>query len=49
VRLYHNGTVSLEIYESDSGGGVVAKCSAVIWPSNADRILLDIEKATGAL
>ena len=41
-----NGNVYLELSESDANGRVVAKSGAVIWSSNAGRILGDFEKAT---
>ena len=49
ARAHSNGNVYLEISESDVSGSVIAKSGAVIWASNANRILPEFEKATGAM
>jgi exodeoxyribonuclease VII large subunit len=49
ARVHSNGTVYLEISERDANGSVIAKSGAVIWSSNASRILPEFEKATGAV
>lgn len=49
VRPSQNGTVYLEISESDANGRVIAKTGAVIWSSNASRMLSEFQKAMGAV
>lgn len=43
-----NGHVYLEVSERDGNGVVVAKASAAIWASTANRILPEFERVTGA-
>ena len=43
-----NGHVYLELSERDASGQVLAKANAMIWASNASRILPEFERATGA-
>ena len=43
-----NGHVYLELSERDATGQVLAKANAMIWASNASRILPEFEQATGA-
>lgn len=43
-----NGHVYLEVSERDERGTVLAKSNAVIWASQAERILPGFEQATGA-
>lgn len=43
-----NGHVYMEVSERDSNGAITAKATAVIWASQANRILPEFQQATGA-
>lgn len=47
VRL-HSGHVYLEVSERNEQGTMLAKANAVLWASQAQRILPAFEQATGA-
>jgi len=48
ARTHSNGHVYLELSERDPEGRVLAKASAMIWASNAMRVLPRFEQRTGA-
>lgn len=43
-----NGHVYMEVSERDGNGAITAKATAVIWASQANRILPEFQQATGA-